>query len=84
MRIETQHEAQLKDQKRFERGLFETEEVEEGVKVVKGRALGRKDKEPQSYIFDRKIFTSAEAKEWLREKKISYIRFEAGTGQPSI
>lgn len=47
-----------------------------GITAIVGRPKGETSTKVHSYRFDKKKFSSSEAKQWLKDKKIKHISFE--------
>lgn len=72
-----EHAARMHDPGKYEK--FARKNIAPGVDAVLGIAGGKS--EVQAYRFDRKKFTAAEARAWLKAKNLKPISFEPATGK---
>ncbi len=80
------HSARVKSPTAFKtlpgkKGKFRTKRIAKGITVLIGRLSSPpKGKEGsgvvQAYRFDKKVYTTKQAKEWLKKHKVSFISFE--------
>lgn len=76
----TEHAARLKNPGSFQAGSFRRIPVTRGVFAIIGRLPGQTTTTTQAYRFDKNVFTADEAKKWLKDNDVEYIRFEKATG----
>lgn len=77
------HAARIEEPSKFQPSTFRTKTITNGVTVIIGKLIGGNNMVAQAYRFDATIFSSSEAKKWLKEHKIEYISFHAATTKPS-
>lgn len=80
------HSARVKSPGAFKmlpgkKGKFRTKRIAKGITVLIGRLSsppkGQKDSGVvQAYRFDKKVYTTTQAKDWLKKHKVSFISFE--------
>lgn len=75
-----EHAARIRNPGEFTEGSFRRLEVADGIIIIVGRLKGETTTSTQTYRFNRKKFTAAEAKEWLKEHNIKFTLFEKATG----
>jgi len=75
------HSARVKSPANMKEGSFRTKKLSGGVTVLMARPKAGGGLTAQAYRFDRKKFTVAQAKAWLKEHNVKVIRFEAASGQ---
>jgi hypothetical protein len=77
-----EHAARIKDPSEFKEDSFKNKKIEDGIRIIIGKLKdGGETMVTQAYRFDVKKFTAEEAKIWLKDHKIKYIKFEAATGK---
>jgi len=72
MPYKNEHAARVKNPDNFE------DDSSRRKNIARNKRTGKM--ETQAYRFKRKQFTSAQAKTWLKEHDVKYIRFEPATG----
>jgi hypothetical protein len=75
----SEHSARVKEPGRFQQDTFRRVNITDGIDAIMGRLKGETTMTIQTYRFDKKKFTPAQAKKWLVDHKISPISFEAAT-----
>lgn len=55
-----------------------------GVRIILGRLKGETNTTVQAYRFPVRLFTAEQAKEWLQEHDVEYVRFEPATEGASM
>lgn len=72
------HSARVRDPKSFQPDSMRTIAIsaEKGITAIVGRLKEAKTTTIQAYRFEKKLFTVAEAKAWLKRKRIKVISFE--------
>jgi hypothetical protein len=76
MPFKTVHAARVRSPGSFTKGFFRTRQLTRGITAIMGRLKGKSTMTIQSYRFDKKLFTAAKARKWLRDKKIKILLFE--------
>jgi hypothetical protein len=74
------HRARVKGPGEFDEKTFKTIGITTGVKAIVGKLKNDTKMTIQTYLFDIKKFTPAEAKAWLKDHDIKNTGFETGTG----
>jgi len=77
----SEHSARIIDPGKFEKESFRRKNIEKGIDIIIGKLKGQSSMTTQAYRFDAKIFTTTEAKKWLKDHKIDYISFEEATNK---
>lgn len=72
-----EHAARIKNPELFQETSFRRKNIDTGVDIVIGKLTGEDSTITQSYRFDKKKFSADEAKKWLKDNEINYIKFEA-------
>lgn len=80
----SEHSARVRNPGDFQADSFRRKNIAHGVDVILGKLKGETTMTTQAYRFDRKVFTAAEAKQWLKDHKIQYISFEAAEPPKSL
>lgn len=75
-----EHAARVKNPDNFEDDSFRRKNIAPGIDIIVARNKRTGKMETQAYRFKRKQFTAAQAKAWLKEHDVKYIRFEPATG----
>jgi len=71
-----EHAARVKEPSEFGPESFRRKTIATGIDVILGKLKGESSMTIQAYRFDTDEFTPPEAKDWLAEHKVEYIRFE--------
>lgn len=71
-----EYEAMMRNLIDFEEDGFSAKQIERGIRSIIGKLKGKKSTDIQAYRFDKDIYSSAEAKEWLKDNDIKYILFD--------
>lgn len=71
-----EHSARIVDPSKFKQDSFKRINITTGIDAIIGRLKGETTTTTQAYRFDKDKFTVAEAKKWLRDHDITFIRFE--------
>jgi hypothetical protein len=71
-----EHAARIIDPNDFEKDSFRRENPTDGISIIIGKLKGQDTMTAQAYRFDKKEYTTSEAKNWLKEHNIDYISFE--------
>ena len=74
-----EHSARVKSPGSFQQDTFRRVNITDGIDAIMGRLKGETTMTVQTYRFDKKKFTPAQAKKWLADHKISPISFEPAT-----
>ena len=74
-----EHSARVMNPDLFINSTFRRKKIDKGVSVILGKLKNNKtDKmKVQAYRFNKQVFTPFQAKQWLKNNKIKYIKFEA-------
>lgn len=76
-----QHAARVRQPGNFVEGSFRTKRIANGINAIMGRlSYNTNTMVVQAYRFDKSVYTPEEARNWLKEHKISYISFEPASG----
>lgn len=67
----SEHAARVEDPATFKKDTFRRKKITKGVTVILAKRPGSDSMVVQSYRFDAKVFTPAEAREWLKKHKVS-------------
>jgi hypothetical protein len=67
----TEHAARVEDPGTFKKDTFRRKKITKGVTVILAKRPGSDSMVVQSYRFDAKVFTPAEARAWLKAHKVS-------------
>jgi len=81
------HAARIIDPDKFQADSFRTitiGQADAGITAIVGRLKGETTTKIQTYRFDKKKFTVAEAKKWLKDHDIKFISFEPATEGASL
>ncbi len=78
-----EHSARIKEPGQFDRFRRENDKFGPGIHAVWGIRTGQ-GIEIQAIRFDKTKFTVEEAKQWLKDHKISYIKFEPALNESEI
>lgn len=85
MPLPNEHVARVKDPSEFDSETFRSKDVEEGIRIIIGKLKGATDDADsmvtESYHFSVDKFTASQAKAWMKDHDISYIKFEPATGE---
>ncbi len=76
MPYQNEHAARIHDPSGYT--SFARKQIASGIDAIFGVKNGKS--EIQAYRFNRKVYTAAQAKAWLKAHKITYIAFEPATG----
>ncbi len=71
-----EHAARIKQPGLFKDNSFFRRNIESGVDVIVAELKSTGKTTAQSYRFDASKFTPKQAKEWLRKRNITWIKFE--------
>ncbi len=82
MPFQNEHSARLKSPGQFKRFRRQNDKFGSGIDAIWGIKVkdGKEVVELQAIRFDKNKFTTAQARQWLRDKKISFIQFEPSEG----
>ena len=72
----TEHAARIRDPGAFDPDSFRSKDLKGGVRIILGKLKGQDSMTVQAYRFSIDQFTSEEAKKWLEDNKVSYLKFE--------
>jgi len=73
----TEHAARVRDPDSFEPNSFRSKELKDGVRLILGKLKnGNGSMVVQAYRFPIDNFTAEQAKQWLEDNKIKYVKFE--------
>ena len=75
----SEHAARVRDPGDFQQDSFRRKNIASGIDVILGKLKGESTMTVQTYRFDRKQFTAAQARQWLKDHDIKYISFEPAT-----
>ena len=76
----TEHAARIREPGDFEDNSFRRKNIETGIDIIIGKLKGKTTTTTQAYRFKKDKFTADEAKKWLKDHNIKYIKFEAASG----
>jgi ATP-dependent protease ClpP protease subunit len=76
-----EHAARVREPGDFEEKSFRRKNIETGIDIIIGRLKGKTTTTTQAYRFKKDKFTTDEAKKWLKDHDIKYIKFEAASGE---
>ena len=76
-----EHAGRVIEPSMFKQDSFRRRKITEGVDAIFGKLKGETKMSIQAYRFAKDIFTPAQAKAWLKEHKISIIKFEKAEEQ---
>lgn len=76
-----EHAARIKDPSEFKQDSFKRKKIDDGISIIVGKLTNGDTMVTQAYRFDSKKFTAQEARTWLSDHKIKYIKFEAASGK---
>lgn len=71
-----EHSARIRNPEGFVQRSFKRKNIRNGIDIVTGWLEGQTTMTTQSYRFKTDVFTAEEAKKWLKDNKINYIKFE--------
>jgi len=74
-----EHSARVREPGDFQAKSFRRKNIETGIDIIIGRLKGESTMTTQAYRFSVEKFTVAQAKKWLKDHKIKYIKFEPAT-----
>jgi len=78
-----EHSARIREPEDFDDSTFRSKDVETGIRIIIGKLKGATGEDDpmviQAYRFDDQKFTVSEAKKWLKDHDIKYIKFEPST-----
>lgn len=72
-----EHAARIAEPSEFEEQTFRRKNIAPGIDIIIGKKKGKDTMETQAYRFDKKKFTAAEAKKWLKDHDVSAHKFES-------
>jgi hypothetical protein len=75
-----EHSARIRNPEDFEKDSFRRKNIETGIDIIIGKLKGKTTTTTQAYRFKKDKFTADEAKKWLKDHDIKYIKFEAASG----
>ncbi len=78
-----EHAARVKDPSAFDPESFRNKDLKNGIRIIVAKLKGEDAMTVQAYRFSVKQFTPEEAKQWLKDHKVSYIMFEAAS-EPEV
>lgn len=76
MPFPNEHSARIRNSDDFQKGHWARKNIRNGIDIITGWLKGQTTMTTQSYRFKTDVFTAEEAKKWLKEHKINYIKFE--------
>jgi len=71
-----EHAARIREPSRFDPESFRSKDLKNGIRIILGKLKGEDSMTVQAYRFSLDQFTSEEAKKWLEDNKVSYLKFE--------
>lgn len=71
-----EHSARVKDPGGFDPTSFRSKDLKGGIRIIIGKLKGEDSMVTQAYRFPVDQFTVEEAKKWLKDHNISYLKFE--------
>lgn len=71
-----EHAARIRDPGSFEENSFRSKELKNGIRIIVAKLKGGTSMVIQAYRFSVDNFTIEQAKKWLENNKIHYIKFE--------
>lgn len=75
-----EHAARVREPGDFQEDSFRRKNIETGIDIIIGRLKGKTTTTTQAYRFKKSKFTADQAKKWLKDHNIKYIKFEAASG----
>jgi len=72
------HSARIIDPGKFQDDSFRKKNITDGIYAIVGKLKGESKMTVQAYRFDMNKYTVAQAKKWLKDNDITYIKFEEG------
>ena len=81
-----EHSSRVKDPDVFVSTSFRRKEITDGISII----IGKLKTDPtgstvtQAYRFDKKKFTVAQARKWLKDHKIDTVSFEAAKNEITV
>lgn len=74
-----EHATRIRDPGAFDPESFRSKDLKNGIRIILGKLKGEDTMTLQAYRFSIDKFTSEEAKKWLEDNKVSYLKFEPAT-----
>jgi hypothetical protein len=71
-----EHAARVRDPGAFDPNSFRSKDLKGGIRLILGQLKGQDSMIVQAYRFSVDQFTPEEAKAWLEDHKVVYIKFE--------
>ena len=79
-----EHAARVKEPGLFIPDSFRSKDIKTGIRIIVGKLKGEDAMTVQAYRFSVNNFTPEEAKKWLKDHDVSYIKFEAASKPEAI
>ncbi len=77
-----EHAARVRDPGAFEPNSFRSKDLKNGVRLILAKLKGQNSMVTQAYRFSVDKFTVEQAKQWLENNKVHYIKFEPAQIEP--
>lgn len=76
MPYSNEHSARIKDPDLFDSNSFRSKDIKPGIRIIIGKLKNGSSMVTQAYRFSVSKFTAEEAKKWLNDNNVSFIKFE--------
>lgn len=76
-----EHAARILPPGDFQQDSFRSKKIATGIRIIVGRLKGKTTTTAQAYRLHVDHFSASEAKAWLKDHDVKYIRFEPATGK---
>jgi len=77
----SEHSCNVRNEKDFDKKTIRSKDIAHGIRMLLGKLHDETTMTTMSYRFDKNVFTSSEAKDWLKKHKIKCIEFEPAKAQ---
>jgi len=71
-----EHAARIREPSRFDPESFRNKDLKNGIRIILGKLKGEDSMTVQAYRFSLDQFTFEEAKKWLEDNKVLFMKFE--------
>ena len=72
-----EHAARVRQRGRFQKETMRSKQIAKGLRIIIGKLKPRgASMVTQAYRFRKDVWTPAQARKWLREHQIQFIRFD--------
>ena len=79
-----EHAARIRDPGVFDINSFRSKDLKNGIRIIVGKLKGGTTMVVQTYRFSIDKFTTEQAKKWLEDNKVRYIKFESAQSESGI